>query len=255
MTDVSALFGPGQGFELADVLDLALQELSDAEISPSASPDTSTKKANVWLRAIQRGEDPPSHVTNEDMVGILQGFLCLKKHAAVTSIPMTPAAAARPEFRLVQIECPCGEFPQMLDLGLPGQKPISASQHSSPRAWLAQVAANPNATWVQTKTKFTRIVVELQDADGNPVKGTDVQPGGLNLQLTLHKTVGTEEESLLCDQHNRREGRLFSGTAGAHYDAKVKMLAPQVTHGGPTLPTAAQPRAIQRLNAPGLGLA
>lgn len=124
--------------------------------------------------------------------------------------------------RLVQVDFPCPEFPQMLDCAH-GKRPISASQHDR-AAWLKAVDDNPEATWLQTKTKFTRIVVALQDADGRPVRGCDVQPGGLNLRLTLHKMVGDEKDSLLTDQHNPREKRIFAGVAGGPYEPTVRML-------------------------------
>ena len=41
----------------------------------------------------------------------------------------------------------------------------------------------------------------------------------------------------------------------APLDAPLLLLLTQVTHSGPTLSTVAQPRAIQRPNAPGVGLA
>ena len=143
--------------------------------------------------------------------------------AQVTAPTDAKGRAAIPAgVRLVQTDFPCPEFPQMLDTA-DQQKPISASQHDR-KAWLAAVADHPDATWMQTKTKFTRIVVELRGADGAPVRGCDVQPGGLDLELSLHKMVGDEKESLLHDHNNPREKRLFAGVAGGPYEPRVKML-------------------------------
>ena len=224
MGDFDTLFSPGNGLNLHEIIDAV--EFTDeecSEISPSASPDSSVGKAQAWLKAMQTSTAIPNDITNADIIGWVQGFLHLKKLEAVAALPATLTPAALPAVRLVQIDCPCCEFPQMLDLNVQGQKPISASQHDH-ASWLKEVAANPNATWVQTKTKFTRIVVELQNADGKPVKGTDVQPGGLKLQLTMHKLIGPEEESLLTDADNSRDKKLFAGTAGGYYNTEVKML-------------------------------
>ena len=224
MADAENLFAPGFDFSLDEVINDVMrsddEELAD---SPAGSPDKSVQKAKAWLDGMNGGGPMPSNVTAADVVGWVQGFLQLKKRQAVFAVSATPTPAATPAYRLVQIDTPSTEFPQMLDLGVPGQKPISASQHTS-RAWLAEVEANPTATWVQTKTKFTRIIVELQDPDGNPVKGSDVQPGGLKLQMTLHKCVGNDAESLLKDADNSREKRLFAGTAGGYYNTEVNML-------------------------------
>ena len=54
--------------------------------------------------------------------------------------------------------------------------------------------------------------------------------------------------AFMCSPYSPESGvRTFTGSRGASVD--------QVSHSGPTFSTVAQPQAMQRLNAPGVGLA
>ena len=76
--------------------------------------------------------------------------------------------------------------------------------------------------WTQCKTKLTHFCVRLVDSAGNPVKGTAVQEGGLEVRLTLHRVSDSAEP--MDDDYNPRslEG-LFLGRASQPFNPVALM--------------------------------
>ena len=78
-----------------------------------------------------------------------------------------------------------------------------------------------DAIWTQCKTKMTHFCVRLVDSHGMPVKGSDVQDGGVELRLTMHKVVGDSSEALDNDSNPRPFEDLFRGRANGVFDPVV----------------------------------
>jgi hypothetical protein len=71
---------------------------------------------------------------------------------------------------------------------------------------------------------MTHIRVRLVDSQGRPVKGTNVQEGGLELCLTLHKVVGDASEPLNDGSNPRLNEGLFRGRASGHFDHTARVM-------------------------------
>jgi hypothetical protein len=70
---------------------------------------------------------------------------------------------------------------------------------------------------------MTHIAIRLCNSQGEPVAGSSVQEGGLDLRLTLHKIGDTAEP--LSDEHNpRSQEGLFRGRASGAFEPTVLLM-------------------------------
>lgn len=155
--------------------------------------------AHAWIDHVERGGSVPDGPT----------FVALMRALAAPRVPHPPVAMASlagvQGVRLVLVDTSYNKkFPHMLD---------TANGRLT----------EDEAIWTQCKTKMTHIAVRLVDSKGDPVKGKDVQEGGLVLRLTLHK-VSDFEEALDDDCNQRPNEGLFRGRSGGAFDPKVCLM-------------------------------
>lgn len=183
-----------------------------SEMSDVGTPSGSQRRASsapgylppdqaalAWIDHVERGNSVPDGPT----------FVALMRALVAPRVPQPPVTMASlagvTGVRLVLVDTSHNKkFPHMLDT-------------SNGRL------TEEEAIWTQCKTKMTHVAVRLVDSKGAPVKGRDVQEGGLVLRLTLHKVSDFEEA--LHDGHNPRpwEG-LFLGRASQPFEPEVCMI-------------------------------
>lgn len=148
--------------------------------------------AAAWLDHLEKGGAVPDRTT---LSGLLRALL----EARV----IRPISSASKDVRLVQLDTG-KKFPHMLDTA---NGTLSADE----------------AIWTQCKTKMTHIAVRLCNVQGEPVAGSTVQEGGLELKLTLHKIGETPEP--LTDEHNPRAAEgLFRGRASGAFEPTIRLM-------------------------------
>ncbi len=147
--------------------------------------------AAAWVRHIEGGNPGPDSPT---ALLLLKGMLESRIPQALTN--------SHPGVQLVQVDTG-KKFPHMIDT-------------------MNGTLSEEDGIWTQCKTKMTHIAVRLVDLHGQPVMGTQVQEGGLELQLTVHSTGNPNEP--LNDSCNPRETEgLFLGRAQKAF-SPVKLL-------------------------------
>lgn len=173
------------------VEDLTMAQATYPEETHSTSPVESRDAVAVareWIFRLDSGESVPSP---QILIGLLSAML-----SAVQQPTPTAAAANVGDVKLVQ--------------GVPIIGPGSKFPH----------VVTECGQWEQCATKMTHIVVSLQNSSGEPVKGSTVEPGGLELELTLLDVSGNK----LATEQNMRNGKpLMSGSAHGPFETKVKM--------------------------------
>jgi len=153
------------------------------------SPDVA---AAAWLAHLEAGRPVPDSKT---LISLLKAML--------ESRALRPISSGRPDVKLVQIDTG-KKFPHMLDTA-------------------NGTLTEDEAIWTQCKTKMTHIAIRLCNAQGEPVAGSSVQEGGLDLRLTLHKIGDTAEP--LSDEHNpRSQEGLFRGRASGAFEPTVLLM-------------------------------
>ena len=160
--------------------------------TPSAMGVAPEVAAAAWLDHLEKGGAVPDRTT---LSGLLRALL----EARV----IRPISSASKDVRLVQLDTG-KKFPHMLDTA---NGTLSADE----------------AIWTQCKTKMTHIAVRLCNVQGEPVAGSTVQEGGLELKLTLHKIGETPEP--LTDEHNPRAAEgLFRGRASGAFEPTIRLM-------------------------------
>lgn len=98
---------------------------------------------------------------------------------------------------------------------------LSPSARAAEDAEWAAALANEDGQWQQCATKMTRFGLRLVDRHDRPVHGSTLQPGGLELELTLQSVTG----QTLTDAHNPKpnEGALAGSARGA-FETKVRLM-------------------------------
>jgi len=153
----------------------------------------------AWIDHVEKGNAVPDGPTFVELMRALVNT------RAQPPPPMTMAALASPlDVRMV-LEDAGKKFPHMLD-----------TQNGR--------LTEDDAIWTQCKTKMTHVRVRLRDSQGRPVKGTDVQEGGLELCLTLHKVVGDASEPLNDGSNPRVNEGLFRGRASGHFEHTAMVM-------------------------------
>ena len=153
--------------------------------------------ARAWIAHLKRGGDMPER---DNLVSLLEALAVSCKPRPML-VP-TASRADEPGIQLVvEDTSQRNKFPHMIDTAngtLPDEEAI----------------------WTQCKTKMTHFCVKLVDANGQPVKGATVQPGGLELRLTLHRV--SDPIDPMHDGFNPRphEGLLI-GRADAEFNYEV----------------------------------
>lgn len=153
------------------------------------SPDVA---AAAWLAHLEAGRPVPDSKT---LISLLKAML--------ESRALRPISSGRLDVKLVQIDTG-KKFPHMLDTA-------------------NGTLTEDEAIWTQCKTKMTHIAIRLCNSQGEPVAGSSVQEGGLDLRLTLHKIGDTAEP--LSDEHNpRSQEGLFRGRASGAFEPTVLLM-------------------------------
>ncbi len=168
--------------------------LSHGRTSPDPPLLTPEQAAIAWIHHLKDGGDMPER---DNLIGLLEAFVTSRAPR-----PVPPASRANePGIKLV-VEDTGKKFPHMLETEN------------------GRLAAD-EAIWTQCKTKMTHFCVKLVDANGRPVKGEAIQPGGIKLRLTMHKV---SDDEAMHDGHNPRphEG-LFLGRAAKPFEPEVLM--------------------------------
>ena len=176
--------------EAAAGLLLGYAGVESRETPPSVADSPATEVIKMWINYLQQGYPVPD---GETVIRILQAAVQLQVPRSMYS------ASANQGFKLI-MDQPFGKkFPHLLD---DANGTLSEEE----------------AIWTQCKTKMTHIVVRLVNSQGEPVSGSTVQQGGLELRLTLH---GENNESLTDESNPRykttQEG-LFLGRARAKFE-------------------------------------
>lgn len=149
--------------------------------------------ARAWIRHLKRGGEMPER---DNLVGLLEA-LAVSYQPRPMLVPVA-SRADEPGIQLVvEDTSQRNKFPHMID-----------TAHGT--------LTDEEAIWTQCKTKMTHFCVKLKDANGQPVKGAAVQPGGLELRLTLHRV--SDPADPMHEGHNPRshEGLLI-GRADAEF--------------------------------------
>jgi len=173
------------GFHLNDFLD---------EIQGSALLEVNQLEARSWLVSLESGGAMPDRA---QLIGLISGMLNAQ------STPTPREAGDIDNVRLVQSEPVIGhmsKFPHHVD------------------------TSTGEPVWQQCKTKMTHIEVKLQNGQGEPVDGSKLQQGGLELRLTLLNAKTMEP---LSDNHNPRpsEGhKTLLGPARGPFEPTVKLM-------------------------------
>jgi len=144
-------------------------ELEPPEPQPLALADAAASGSAASLLALlRRGGDIPESA-RPGLISVLEQYHRLSIEAIAAS--RTPAAAQMGNVRLIQ----CNIAPPIAGSGFPHIVESNGAPSAEDEA----------CEWQQYKTKTTHIKVQLQDAQGQPVLGSTLQEGGLELQLTL----------------------------------------------------------------------
>ena len=173
--------------------------LSVSQECPSSALHTVPldKAVYAWIDHLKRGGNMPER---DNLVGMLEALVVSR-----VPRPMPTAARADMDVRMVIVDTSRNrKFPHMVDTQNGG-------------------LAEEDAIWTQCKTKMTHFCVRLVNANGDPVKGTTVQEGGLKLRLTLHK-VSDAEEAMDDDWNPRPSEGLFLGRASRQFEPEVCMM-------------------------------
>jgi hypothetical protein len=177
-----------------DTLNWDIEDLLHELASPPSMEVTAvavTPKPNpvrTWLQSLEAGGELPNRA---QLIGLLSGVLAAQE----AGTPPTVEAAQIGDVKLVQGDpTPWqqgSKFPHIVDTSSP----------------------NGEEVWQQCKTKLTHVEVKLQNAAGQPVDGSKIQPGGLELELKLLNASSMEP---LLDAHNPRpnEGLLLGRARG-----------------------------------------
>lgn len=165
--------------------------------SSALRPMPLDKAVHAWIDHLKRGGDMPER---NNLVGMLEALVVSR-----VPRPVPTAARADMDVRMVIVDTSRnGKFPHMIDTQNGG-------------------LAQEDAIWTQCKTKMTHFCVRLVSANGDPVKGTAVQEGGLKLRLTLHK-VSDAEEAMSDDYNPRASEGLFLGRSSRQFEPEVCMM-------------------------------
>lgn len=179
---------------------------SDAAVAalvslPTIEYLTPEQAAIAWIDHLRKGGAPPDGHALADLLHALVASRVPRPQAPMASLVSGPAV------RMVLVDTE-PKFPHMRDRQ---QGRLTYDE----------------AIWTQCKTKMTHICVRLIDPQGNPVKGSDIQEGGLVLRLTLHKVSDFADTSLtpMDDSFNPRpkEG-LFLGRASNAFEPEVCLM-------------------------------
>jgi len=162
---------------------------ASASADEGVSPDVA---AQAWLAHLEAGRPVPDSKT---LISLLRAML--------ESRALRPISSGRPDVKLVQIDTG-KKFPHMLDTA-------------------NGTLTEDEAIWTQCKTKMTHIAIRLCNAQGEPVAGSSVQEGGLDLRLTLHK-IGDTAEPLSDDHNPRSQEGLFRGRASGAFEPTVLLM-------------------------------
>ena len=150
------------------------------------------RMAAAWVHHLQMGNSLPDRHT---LILLLKAML---QSRMLQSTPIVNRG-----IKLIQIDTE-KKFPHMIDTG---NGRVSEEE----------------GIWTQCKTKMTHIAVRLCDSNGKSVMGVDLQEGGLQLRLTLHRSA--EGGHALTDEDNPRmnEG-LFRGRASGAFQDTATLL-------------------------------
>lgn len=137
--------------------EFALEEILEDLAQPSSV-------ANLWLQSVQTGGPMP---TRQQLIGLLSGLLQERARDMAALAPPSGAAAlvaANAIEAILKQDNPPGDktFPHH----------IALAQGKPPE-------------WQQCGSKFTHIVVRLENGQGESLNGSTLQRGGLELELTL----------------------------------------------------------------------
>ena len=171
----------------------------EAPLPPGPARLPVDQAAWAWIDHVEKGNAVPDGPT----------FVELMRALVNTRVrpppPVTMASLASPLDVRLKLEDSGKKFPHMLD-----------TQNGR--------LTEDDAVWTQCKTKMTHVRVRLVDSKGRPVKGTDVQEGGLALCLTLHKVVGNASEPLNDGSNPRATEGLFRGRASGHFEHTATVM-------------------------------
>lgn len=148
--------------------------------------------AAAWVRHIEAGNQGPDSLTALQLLKAMLGSRTLQS-----------PPSANQDVRLVQVDTG-KKFPHMIDT-------------------MNDTLTGEEGVWTQCKTKMTHIAVRLINSRGEPVMGTQVQEGGLELKLTLHK-VGNCGEPLDDNCNPRSREGLFLGRASKEFSPFTLLL-------------------------------
>lgn len=173
-----------------------------AELSSSSSPPDvlqlmpTDRAARAWIDHLKRGGEMPER---DNLIPLLEALVA---GYVPPAMPTGNFDSSDATLTIVDTSMQ-NKFPHMLD---------------TQNGRLNEV----DYIWTQCKTKMTHFCVKLVDSAGNPVKGTAVQEGGLELQLTLHRVTDSAEP--MTDDHNPRQTEgLFLGRASQPFNPVALM--------------------------------
>ena len=144
----------------------------------SGQPLSASETAQAWILGLETGAEMP---TREQLIGLLGALLYERSLPALTDGALGAINAADAFLRM--------EFVPHLELS---QDELE-----------------------QCKSTMTKIVVRLENGQGQPIHGTTVQTGGLELKVTLiNNTTG---ETILVNPKKPHKA-LLAGSAGGVYE-------------------------------------
>lgn len=171
--------------------------VSEDASSPAAQVIAPDQAARAWIDYLRLGGAMPER---DNLIGLLEALVI-----SYVPRPLPPAASAGPDVKMIVVDTSHNrKFPHMID-----------TQNGR--------LSEEDGTWNQCKTKMTHFCVRLVDSDGKPVRGTDVQEGGLVLRLTMHKVTADLTEPLDDDSNPRPHEGLFRGRANRAFDPEVTL--------------------------------
>ncbi len=163
--------------------------------APVVPPD---QAARAWIDYLRLGGAMPER---DNLIGLLEALVI-----SYVPRPLPTTAPADAGVRLIVVDTSYNKkFPHMID-----------TQNGR--------LTEAEGIWNQCKTKMTHFCVRLVDSSGNPVKGSDVQEGGLRLRLTMHKVTADFTETLDDDCNPRPAEGLFRGRAGGAFEPEVNLM-------------------------------
>ena len=169
--------------ELADDPDF-LDELG----IPAEATEPPLSTVAAWLESLLSEGAMPSR---SQLIELLRDLL--RAHATPAFAMLNGAAAAC----LLQDNVPGDHFPHLVDTKQGRLLP-------------------ERALWQQYKTKMTHIEMLLVNGQGEPINGSTLQDGGLELELTLRNATTGET---LCNEHNPKRGEgLFTGVGRGAFE-------------------------------------